>query len=527
MTSSPAFLILFTTAIVASVVSVLLWRRRALPGGLALALMMIAVTVWALAAAIEAASISLAAKVFWSKFEYVGSGSALTLYVFFALQRSDSKHRIGSKRTLALWLLPIVNISLAFTNDVHGWLWTSFEISPVATNRIIYHHGPAFVAMVAGLFAYGLLGSTILFRRTVQGGLIGKRQGTAVLLAALMPILGGLLYVLHPNWLGGINVTPMSLGLSGLVFGISVLGLRHFDLSPVARDTLFEAMDDGVLVLNAANLVVDINPAASRLLDTNSSCLGKTAAEVLSRWPGLLGYCSQYNVGHFEVHLSEDPLRVIEARLTPIIEGESAGVIVVLRAITARVHAQRKLQEAHDQLQAQVAEISRLQESVREQAIHDALTGLYNRRYLEETLPREMASAKRRGAPMAIILLDVDHFKAINDTFGHQEGDRTLQRLAMMLDENTREGDIACRYGGDEFVLVLPDTPLADAVDKAERLRQECAACAQGELTDITISLGVACAPDHGDEGGRVLLVADRALYRAKEAGRNRVCQPS
>jgi diguanylate cyclase (GGDEF)-like protein len=199
----------------------------------------------------------------------------------------------------------------------------------------------------------------------------------------------------------------------------------------------------------------------------------------------------------------------------------------VLRAITARVHAQRKLQEAHDQLQAQVAEISRLQESVREQAIHDALTGLYNRRYLEETLPREMASAKRRGAPMAIILLDVDHFKAINDTFGHQEGDRTLQRLAMMLDENTREGDIACRYGGDEFVLVLPDTPLADAVDKAERLRQECAACAQGELTDITISLGVACAPDHGDEGGRVLLVADRALYRAKEAGRNRVCQPS
>lgn len=524
MTLSPAFLVLITTCFVAAIVSVLLWRRRALPGGQALALMMIAVTAWSLVAALEAASISLAAKILWSKFEYVGSGSALTLYVFFALQRSGSRHRIGSRKMLVLWLLPIINISLAFTNDVHGWLWTSFETSSVAAHQIIYHHGPAFAGIVIGLFAYALLGSAILFRQTIQGGLIGKRQGTAVLIAALMPILGGLLYVFHPYWLGGINVTPMSLGLSGLVFGISVLGLKHFDIAPVARDTLFEAMDDGVLVLNAANLVVDINPAACRLLETDSSCIGQTADEVLSRWPGLLGYCRQTNAGHFEVHLSETPLRVIEARLTPILEGESAGVIIVLRAVTARVHSQRRLQEAHDQLQAQVAEIGRLQESVREQAIHDALTGLFNRRYLEETFPRELASAKRRSAPMAVILLDVDHFKTVNDTLGHHAGDQTLQQLAALLDQSTREGDIACRYGGDEFVLLLPDTSFKDAMDKAEALRNACASLARDELPSITISLGVACAPEDGDEGGRVLMAADRALYRAKNSGRNRVC---
>jgi len=188
------------------------------------------------------------------------------------------------------------------------------------------------------------------------------------------------------------------------------------------------------------------------------------------------------------------------------------------------VLAERKLQEAHDQLQAQFIEISRLQEAVRKQAIHDALTGLFNRRYLEETLPRELATAKRRGMSMAVILLDVDRFKSINDTFGHQEGDHTLQQLARLLDRSTREGDIACRYGGDEFVLVLPDTSLGAAIDKAAALRKDFEALERDELPQVTISLGVACSPDHGDEGGQILLVADRALYQAKQRGRNQVC---
>lgn len=525
MIASTPSIALGTTALISGLISALLWRRRRLPGGVALALLMMAVTQWALVAALEAASVSLEAKVFWSKLEYLGSGCAVTLYVFFALQRAGSKARLASRRTLALWLLPLANLTVTFTNDWHGWLWVGFEPSHVGANQIIYIHGPAFYAMVAGIYLYALFASILLIRTAVRGGLIGKRQSAAVLIAGLTPLIGGMLYVFHPAWLGGWNLPPMSFGISGVVFAISVIGLRHFDIAPVARDVLFEAMDDGVLVLNESGLIADINPAACRLLETDTSSLGKPADRVLSRWPKLLQYCLQGNTEHFEVYLSETPLRVIEARLTPISEGEKAltGVLVVLRAITARVHNQRRLQEAHDQLQAQVVEIGRLQKSVRQQAIHDALTGLFNRRYLEETLPREVSASKRRGAPMAIILLDVDHFKAINDTFGHQEGDRTLQRLAMMLDDNTREGDIACRYGGDEFVLVLPDTSLADALDKAEALRQACTACAQGKLMDVTISLGVACAPDHGDDGGRVLLVADRALYRAKESGRNRV----
>jgi diguanylate cyclase (GGDEF)-like protein len=187
----------------------------------------------------------------------------------------------------------------------------------------------------------------------------------------------------------------------------------------------------------------------------------------------------------------------------------------------------RDVQEAHDQLQDQIEEVSRLQEVVREQAIHDALTGLFNRRYLEETLPRELASARRHGRLLSIILLDVDRFKAINDSLGHAAGDSMLQQLAALLDEMTREGDIACRYGGDEFVLVLPDTSFAAAVQKAEAIRTKCRTRCQIVHSDgqphITLSLGVAAFPDHGREGSQILVAADRALYRAKQQGRNQV----
>ena len=124
---------------------------------------------------------------------------------------------------------------------------------------------------------------------------------------------------------------------------------------------------------------------------------------------------------------------------------------------------------------------------------------------------------------MSVILLDVDFFKTVNDTYGHQAGDHILQALAAMLDASTREGDIACRYGGDEFVLVLPDTTLADAIDKEESLREGCLSLDQGDCSGITISLGVASSPDHGNDGGTILLAADRALYRAKEGGRDQV----
>ena len=167
----------------------------------------------------------------------------------------------------------------------------------------------------------------------------------------------------------------------------------------------------------------------------------------------------------------------------------------------------------------------RLRETLRSQAIRDSLTGLFNRRYLEVTMERELNRVKRQGTPLGVIMMDLDHFKDYNDTFGHSAGDKLLSALGALLKSHIRGEDIACRYGGEEFLLILPGASMEIALERAEGLRQavkEMHQHYQG-LKPASLSLGVAVYPDHGDTGGQLIQSADAALYRAKRAGRDRV----
>jgi diguanylate cyclase (GGDEF)-like protein len=183
------------------------------------------------------------------------------------------------------------------------------------------------------------------------------------------------------------------------------------------------------------------------------------------------------------------------------------------------------VEAAADQIGLALANV-RLRETLRNQSIRDPLTGLYNRRYMEETLEREMRRSERSGRPLSIIMLDLDHFKAINDTHGHAAGDVLLRDLGAFLRSRIRGGDIACRYGGEEFTLVLPETSLPDTRDRAEHLRQgihDITVQHLGQtLETVTASLGVA-EWQPGLTTEQVLRAADQALYRAKAEGRDRV----
>jgi len=168
-----------------------------------------------------------------------------------------------------------------------------------------------------------------------------------------------------------------------------------------------------------------------------------------------------------------------------------------------------------------------LREVLRIQSIHDPLTGLFNRRYMEETLEREVHRARRAGRPMSILMLDVDSFKQQNDAFGHEGGDTVLRELGALLKGNLRKEDIACRYGGEEFVLVLPDATLDGAARRAEQMREAVSrlriAYGGQMIGPITVSIGVAAFPDHGQDAHALLQAADAALYQAKRDGRDRV----
>lgn len=186
-----------------------------------------------------------------------------------------------------------------------------------------------------------------------------------------------------------------------------------------------------------------------------------------------------------------------------------------VRALAERSRAQRELR--------------RKLQSALENAAHDALTGMFNRRYFERRLREESAHAKRHRRPFAIVLVDIDHFKLVNDTYGHEDGDRVLVHVAETVAAGLREDDIACRYGGEEFVLLLRHTDGAAARVVANRLRQALGGkgISLGSKEDarhVTFSAGVAAADErNGFDADDVVSRADAALYRAKRAGRNRV----
>jgi len=179
-----------------------------------------------------------------------------------------------------------------------------------------------------------------------------------------------------------------------------------------------------------------------------------------------------------------------------------------------------------EQLALAVANMN-LREALRAQSIRDSLTGWFNRRYMEETLGREISRAARNRRPLAIIMLDVDNFKQFNDTFGHEAGDLALQNLCETLKSHVRNEDVACRLGGDEFVIVLPDTSAELAGQRAEELRSAVAHLDiqyQGRLLEpMALSFGIATFPENGRTLKDLLRASDNALFRAKDEGRDRV----
>ena len=215
-------------------------------------------------------------------------------------------------------------------------------------------------------------------------------------------------------------------------------------------------------------------------------------------------------------------------------QGEALGVLHVLVGHPEVSEAWERLLEARQRLAPSVADHIaltvanlKLRETLRHLSIRDPLTGLFNRRYMEESLERELRRADRKGTSVGIIMIDIDHFKRINDTYGHEAGDTVLREMGVLLQRHIRGSDIACRYGGEEFTLILADSPLSVAQHRAEHLREEIKELhieyRGQDVGTITLSMGVAAFPQHGATEQALLQSADLALYRAKAEGRDRV----
>jgi diguanylate cyclase (GGDEF)-like protein/PAS domain S-box-containing protein len=286
---------------------------------------------------------------------------------------------------------------------------------------------------------------------------------------------------------------------------------------------LFEAAQDGILILDATSgAITDVNPFLIKML-------GYLRQEFVKK--------KLWEVGAFkDIEASQDafealqkneyiryedlPLKGKNGQLVQVefvsnvyLVGEEKVIQCNIRDITERKKAQEALLKSEALL--------------REQSVRDHLTGLFNRRYMEETLERELLRASRKHLPLGVIMVDIDDFKRFNDIYGHAAGDAILQEVGNLLLEHVRGEDISCRYGGDEFIIVLPDASQQVTQKRAELLCenvQNFNVQFDGQtLEAITISLGVAVCPEDGSTITAILRAADDALYSAKREGRGRV----
>jgi diguanylate cyclase (GGDEF)-like protein len=294
-------------------------------------------------------------------------------------------------------------------------------------------------------------------------------------------------------------------------------------------DQLLPGSSGALCIINNSRHLVEIVAswghlhATARLPDLFAleSCCGLRSGHLRWRRQGV----SEIHCSHFAASPATCYLCV-----PMVARGDTLGTLYIECPTPAIVDlVERRLQGVRQliQLTAMAVATLQLQNKLENQSIHDALTGLFNRHFMEIALERELARAVRQHTTLAIFMLDVDHFKKFNDRFGHIAGDAVLQQVAKVFQTSVRTDDIACRYGGEEFAIILPDITPETARERAEAIRQKVADLRtlpeNFSFGDITISIGVASYPIDGRSPDLLLRKADEALYRAKHQGRNQV----
>ena len=507
-----AGLILLVTSGVVALTALLAWNRRDVPAGAELFWLFAAVLIWGLGAALAEASSTVQLALFWSKVEYIGSSTtgAFTLIFCLSFARRSGWRRL---RYLApLWALPIATIVLAATNEAHHLIWTRVIPSgSTLQDPFVYEHGPAYWLYIGYNYAYTLAGAAAILREYLRSGPLYRRQAGAILFSMIFPWLGGILYSLDLVPVPGLDITPISFAFTALVISWAMFSTGLLDLIPVAHDTLFRSMQDGILVLDGHGQVVESNPAMAGLLGRSELPIGEPARDALRGWPALAAALAPPSDGPVEIALPGEMERYFDVSVTPIRSGQHGeeGQLAVLREITGRKQAELALQAKSREME--------------HQAVTDDLTGLHNRRYISRLLAEEFSRAERYGTTFCVGTLDIDDFKQINDRYGHLAGDEVLRCVAEVLRAELRLNDVAARVGGDEFMVILPHTPLSSAMRAMERVRASirAQAVAPGNI-HLSCSVGLtARLPEDTQES--LLQRADRLLYAAKEEGRNRV----
>jgi signal transduction histidine kinase/PAS domain-containing protein len=488
---------LMVSAAPAAYVAYLVWRRRGRAGASYLAGVMLAIALWAYAAGAEVLATSTAAKILWSKVAYFGELGSSTLLLLFTLEFCGFD--IPSNRRRWLWLPAVLVIALAWTNEWHGLIWSSFSAGLAGTNILIYHHGPMWWAKVIWEYAEIAACAVLLLHKTIHSRGVFRRQTFMILLALSVSLPGGWLYVFLPASLDGLDATPLTFCLSGLLVALALFKTRLFDLVPIAYEAVFEHVGEAIVVTDAGGRIIDFNAAAGRMLDIGHNVIGASADACLAAAVGLspAAFCAvQAHPDPIECSPAQHPDLTTELRVYPVAHAAAAaaGQLIVLVDVTARKRAELALQELNTGLEAQVAartadlqataeqlrELDRLKNAFLANVSHELRTPLSNIK-LYASLLREGKPEKRQkyldtvDQQVALLQRLVEQLLNVSQVQGEArplhltplDAPALLELTRQRYDEQARRGGLVMHWTCEEGLpLVSADTrALAEAID--------------------------------------------------------------
>ena len=497
--------------------------------------MLIGLAVWAFCYAMVTVSPTLEAKRLWLKVENIGILTVPVFWFFFTVQYTRLDKWLNKSTGVLFFIIPFVSLILLFSEKWFHIYYSSVYPVSASGGPLVIERGPWYMIALIHSYVLNLAGMGLLIRQFIQYRNIYREQMAILIGAVLIPFVTNIFYQLAPGIIPALSVpvdlTPISFTVTAFLLSAGVFGMRLFDLIPIARHTVLENIPEMVVVVDAHDRVLDANKTAQKWLGkTLDEIVGEDPMEVFHDWPQLINRFLTANETHEEIQIPGDPPRTLDLTVSAIYDRFNIldGRIIVAHDVTERKWLENDLKYANESLKNQLAEIEKLRAEVAEQAIRDPLTNVYNRRYMVEFLDNEIARAEREKTSTSVVMIDLDNFKQFNDTYGHKCGDVILQAFANFLMEHTRRGDVICRYGGEEFVILMPNAPLEIAYERAEAWRQDFSETAtdyEGMKFSITFSAGVATFPQHGSTGDSILQAADKALYHSKYSGRNRVTE--
>lgn len=513
---------------VSFVIMLIAWKRRHFIGSaVPVALFSLSNVMWSWTYALHWSNVFRPSAFFWLDMTYFGVVLSAPALLIFACSYTGLGKYVTKRWLALLFVIPVLTLILLWTDPLHGLFFGGQRVNGAS---VIFSGGIGFWLNALFLFCCVSIALIMLTRAFFYYPRSYFGQIGVILVGVTLPFIANLFAFSGAYPFPGMDSTPLGFFVTGLLIAFAIFRYDFLDIMPISRNVIFEINKNAVLVLDHKKRVVDANQSFRNIFGyQNTDIVGKKLNEIYEQFPVLPHPSFEEDGETFDFLMENSTKRFFKLSVYLLKKEQHGtdGCILSISDMTKEKETEAKLISINEAMKQQLERVEILQEKLREEAIQDHLTGLYNRRYLHEILRHALPHAEQEQSNIAFILFDIDYFKKLNDTYGHAIGDEVLRAFSKTLQENIRKGDILFRFGGEEFLLLISDATREDVTRRVDALRLIVAASffvSADTSIRVTISAGIATFPEDDRTMDALFKVADRRLYRAKEAGRNRIC---